>query len=1124
MERRRPCRTKLRFKILLVLMLIGIPHAYSQTIKVSLSMSNAPVEKFFQEIEQKTNYVFLYKDEVIKGKKNITINAKDKPLAQVLSEALEPIGLSYAIEDNVIIIKSGKEQTRVSQPNSNNISSVTGVVKDSYGETLPGVSVVLKNTNIAVSTDIDGKYHLNIPKGTKNATITFSFVGMSPYEVKYTGQSVIDAVLEDGETLLSDVVVEAGIIQRNKVGFTGSYNTVTQAELKSVGNTNVLQSLKSLDPSFVVLDDAQYGSDPNVMANIQVRGGSTMDIQATRDQTRSTANLPLFVLDGFEATLAEINDIDINRIESMTILKDAGSTAIYGAKGANGVIIVETIKPKAGQIMVDYNGDYTLSFADLSQYNLMNAREKLQFELLAGAWGSLTDLNNNKLDTYYKHLANIERGVDSYWLKEPIRNAFTHNHSVTIQGGDSKGLTFVVGTNYRKYEGVMKESDRESFGANFKLIYRGFNNLNISNNASVSGVNATNGAWTTANSFANFAEASPYYKKRNDDGSIDALLTSSKQVDETEEGLGDKTTYHLYNPLYNAQTDSYTKDRDFYFTNNTQIDWFVNKELRLTGSLSLRRALNDYVQYIDPLHTNYYFQTDYLKKGYGKSSNSNEWSINGRANASYSKNFGKHKIMAGLIGQISETNYRLEGFTATGYPEGSKSLSAGIYTENGSPQAIEQVSREVSGIFTFNYNYDLRYLFDFSLNEEGSTAFGRNKKFQEFWSAGIGWNLDREKFAKDWKWLSMLQLKGSIGINSNPDGSAVTSSVYRYLAGSTTFGQGSYLAKLGNPELDWPQVKKTALTIDAAMFDKRLTFNLGYYHHQTNPMVAGIQQKPSTGAGVFYTNIGTLETTGYELIANYYPIFNREEEIMLGIRLMASHRTSKYDNISDALKVDNEQSESKYSSINSLIKYQDGESHTAIWAVRSAGIDPATGKEIYIRKNGTQTYFFDIADQVKVGDTEPDLFGTIGLNFRYKKLEANFFLRYSIGGDRLNSALYNNVENITEGTIIYNHDKRALYDRWKSPGDVAEFTSIKAKATNTPLSSRFIQRDNYIRGESGKISWDFTYDPWIRRFGLKSLKVGVSMNDLFTISTIKTERSTGYPFARAVSLNLSARF
>lgn len=1134
-NKKRQCKAKLRFKILLVFMLIGIPHicasAYPQTARVSISVKNTSLEDVFKELEQKTTYVFLYKNEVIKGKGAVNINAENKLLTQVLFEILAPLGLNYAIDDNVIVINTSNESVQSPQQQSQNLLSVTGVVKDEKGEPLPGVTVVLKGTIVGTNTNIDGKYRLDIPKGTKEATIVYSFIGMETKEVKYTGQKNIDIVLKDGETTLKSVVVEAGIMQRNKLGFTGNTSSATGQELKALGNTNVLQSLSAIDPSFIINDNVISGSDPNAMLNIEIRGQSTMDVTATRQQTTSNANQPLFILDGFPVSLQEINDIDINRIESMTILKDAGSTAMYGSKGANGVVIVETVKPKSGQLMLAYNGDYSVEFADLSVYNMMNAAEKLEFERLAGQYDyvdkdvDITALNGAKdiHKLYYQRLMAIKSGVDTYWLSEPIRTAFTHSHSLNISGGEDKML-FDIGLNYRKQEGVMKDSERESYGANFRITYRGINKLNISNNASVSGTNANDGPWTTGNSFQQFVNANPYYKKRNDDGSIPMTL-SSYIITQGSSLIDGKASETAYNPLHNAVLNSYERDRTFYFTNNTNMDWFVNDDLRVNGALSLRRTIGDNDQYIDPRNT-MFAGVSYDKKGRYTSVNENNWSIEGRMSAVYTKKVARnHNFTFNLIGSLEERNARRKGFMAEAYPEGfSGELASGGRYVDGSPTSAVSKHRAVTGIFAFNYNYDLRYLLDFNINEEGSTAFGSNKRFQEFWSVGLGWNVDREKFIKDWKWLSNLKITGSMGTNGNQQKMYVTSSVYSYYGGNTAFGQAVYISQYGNPDLNWEKKKKLDFKIDAGLFDSRLSFGFNLYQEITSPQVIAITQKPSTGISEYPTNLGKMTNKGLEFTLLYYPIYDRQNNFLLGVRVGGFHYKSEFRDMGNLLDIENDILTESSLSLQSLLKYQDGYSPNSIWAVRSAGIDPATGKEIYIKKDGSQTFEYDIEDRVCVGDMTPKLRGTFGFSLIYQKLEANVTFRYSIGADKINRDLYNKVENITNMSILYNQDKRALYDRWKAPGDVAQFTDIQKKANSNPLSSRFLQREDYVEAQTGKITWNFSRDKWIQKLGLKVFKAGVSMNSLFRLSTVRSERSTDYPFARSVSLNLTARF
>ena len=995
--------------------------------------------------------------------------------------------------------------------------SITGTITDKSGEPLVGALIKVAGTNTAATANANGQYNLSFTASDPSINVTY--VGFKPTVLKITRSGEHNIVMEEDENVLGEAVVQAGIIQRDRLGFTGAYKTVTQAEIKSVGNINLLQSLKSLDPSFIVNDNMAMGSDPNTMLNIEVRGQTTMGISEIQDEAAvSAANRPLFILNGFEASIQQINDLDVNRVESLTILKDAGSTAIYGAKGANGVIVIETVKPKSGEIMVRYDADLQLSFPDLSVYNLMNAKEKLEFERLAGRYGTIdgvTDLDKSSYyNNYYRRLELVSRGIDTYWLGEPVRNAVTHSHSVSVSGGE-KNLMFDVGANYRDYNGVIKDSYRETFGTDVQLRYRSSNKLNISNHTTVSGTNAYTGAW---GSFSDFARVNPYYTKRNEDGTIPRTLESPE--------TGGNVT--VYNPLYNASLDSRKDDRTFYFTNNTQVNWYITQNFHLSGALSLGRNSGSVEDYMDPRHTRY-TNTDYTKKGLYSGSNSSSWyySANARANYLYSID-KKHNFTAILRGAIEERNSNYRAFTAEGFPDNSNGIPsfAYSYTENSRPSYSKSVSRSASSLIALNYNFLYRYIVDFNYNIEGSTTFGRNKRFQDFWSVGLGWNISKEEFAKDLNWLNELRITGNTGTNANQNVSAVTESVYSFYVGNTQFGQGAYLSQFANPNLEWQQVKKKSLNLDGTFFDKKFTVIFSAYISNTDPMVVSLDQKPSSGISKYPMNLGNMETKGLDFSLIYYPIRNVKENIYLNFRLTGAVNRATYGGFANALEGLNQaflDGTNARDNLRSLQRYEDGRSPHDIWAVRSAGIDPATGREIFLTKDGVETFRYNVEDRVVVGNTRPDIEGVFGFSLIYKKLQVNSTIRYRLGKDVFNTDLYNKVENISSSTVGNNQDKRALYDRWQRVGDIAKFRSI-ALTTASEVSSRFVQKEDMIRGESIRVSWDFSRDKWAKSLKLRDLKIGFSMNDIFTVSTVKIERGIDYPFQRAINCNLSARF
>ncbi|MDR0657377.1 MAG: SusC/RagA family TonB-linked outer membrane protein [Mediterranea sp.] len=1002
---------------------------------------------------------------------------------------------------------------------------VTGHVFDEEGEPLVGVSVTLKsNRSVGTVTDLDGKFMVEVSQPAE--TLVFSYVGMKKKEVSLRNvQANLRVVMESDAEQLQEVVVEAGIIQRNKVGFTGSYKQVNRDELLQVGNINVLQTLSTLDPAISIAENNLLGSDPNALANISLRGGSTMNISNVFDDQTSNPNEPLFILDGFETTLQAVNDLDVNRIESITILKDAGSTAIYGSKGGNGVVVIETIKPKTGEVMINYGGDFKVATADLSEYNMMNAAEKLEFELKSGRYGSITDWSGNAggIADYTNRLENVKRGVDTYWLKAPIRTALTHNHSLDISGGN-KDLLYQVGVNYRNVNGVMKDSWRQTFGGNMRLTYRK-GSISVSNNLSVSFTNGHDGSW---GSFSDFVNANPYYEMRNPDGTIPEILD---KFWDAYYSIGSDS----YNPLYNATLASRKDTKNQTLTDNLSFDWRITEKLRWSATAQLSSTTSDGVSFKDPKNTSY-IGLDYTRKGEYTSNKGRNWRYNVNTTMNYALSFADaHNLTFTGRASAQSDQRNSESYIVTGFPvgvEGIPSFGYG-YKEGTRSGYTETIDRNVSFLTAFNYNYKYRYLFDVNYNADGTTAFGRNRKFQNFWSVGTGWNIHKEAFAEGWKFLQELKIRGSYGINGNQNVSNYSTNVYSYYSGSDIFGTASYLSGYANPNLKWQVVNKASVGIDVGLLNNRLSATLDVYRTKTDPMVVQMDQKPSSGTSQYPVNMGFIKTQGLEFTLGYYILRDVAKRISLNVRLTGNTFRSEYGGFIDALQNLNEafKSDENYSSPslnpNSLVRFQDGNSPSALWAVRSLGIDPATGREVFLTKDGVPTSTFNIDDRVKVADSNPDIKGIFGVGFRWKKIIANFNFRYSLGGYKFNSALFGKVENISSSNIVYNQDRRALYDRWQNPGDVTQFKGIAENittASSTQMSSRFIQRENYFTAESGKISWDFSGDKWLKSTGVKDLKVSVSMSELFRLSTIRAERGIDYPFERSVSMGISARF
>ena len=983
---------------------------------------------------------------------------------------------------------------------------VRGKVVDENKLPIPGVSVRLGGTSMGTATDVDGKFKLFVPADT--ATLVVSFIGMKTEVVKIprlkagVEQKELTIVLLEEDVKLEDVVV-TGIFTRKKESFTGSASTYSAAELKTMGTQNILQSLKTLDPAFAILEDNQFGSDPNRLPNMEIRGKSSM--LGLRDELDADPNQPLFILDGFESTLAAINDLDINRVASITILKDAASTAIYGSKAANGVIVVETVKPEAGKLQVSYTGNMNLSMPDLSSYNLMNAREKLEFERLAGrfepaSWSTTSEVELNRL--YNEKLKVIESGVDTYWLAEPLRVGVNQKHSLYVQGGEGNFL-FGLGAGYNGVSGVMEKSDRDVISGNIDLIYR-MSKFQFSNKFSLTSTDYRN----PIVAFSEYAAANPYYKKRNETGTI-------------EKWLENNNFFKAANPLWNASQNSRDEGKNLALTNYFMAEYFPTVEWRVRARLGLTYGNDDTEKFYSRNDTRFE-NMETIKKGEYRSSNTRTNQVEGELSVTYAKVLGKHRINLVVGGNVSSNKSLTQGYSAVGFPDGDfsyPSFSNG-YPENGTPTYYESVSRSVNGYFNTGYSFDDRYLMDFSLRTSGSSVFGTSRKYNTTWSVGLGWNLHKEKFIMDHVgWIDLLKLRASIGNPGNQSfDSAQSLLTYSFQYGSMNyFGLGAVLAQIGNPDLKWQITVDKNIGLDVTLFNKRFSLTADYYYKVTDPLLIKVSTPLSSGTETYMTNAGEQVSQGLTASVTYYIFQNFEERFSWMIRAIVRTQKTRIDKIGNKLSTLNASGKGS-----NTVRYYDGADPDDIWAVKSAGIDPSNGKELFYAKDGSYTYDFSYDDEVICGNTRPDVEGVIGSSLNWKGFSVSLNFRYQMGADVFNEALYSKVENISRSDLNKNQDKRALYERWQEEGDIVRFKNI-ASAETTPMSSRFVQEENVLTLESVYLGYEF-YDGWIKKLGLSSLKFQVSMRDVFRASTIRSERGISYPFARSMEAGLSFNF
>ena len=1130
----------------------------------------ASVKTVLDEIAAYHKVNFLYENNLLQNKTTGYRFNSSVSLQTALENLLTPLGLRFSKLDaknyTIVAIKKTSanvdedkyvpvdRRTEMISTSNNNTSFVLTkdtsghevvikgrVVSDEKEQPIPNASVLAKGTRIGTSTDAEGYFALKVPAGVNSLQI--GHVNFNALDITANSRQLQTFRLQPKSGQMNEVVVTMGLFKRAKDNFTGSSTTVSGEQLRQVNNTNILDALKLFDPSVRIPDNVQFGSDPNRLPTITLRGTNNFP-QTTATSTTTTPssgadfmanyqnnpNQPLFILDGFEVSLQKIYDLDINRIGTITVLKDAAATSVYGSRAANGVIVVDTKQPLPGKLRLTYNGMMQIAAPDLNVYDLTNAAEKLEVERLAGLYstyasGIRPDADAVLRQNYANRLAAVQRGVNTYWLAMPVQTGFGQRHSLFMEGGDAF-VRYGIDLAYYNNAGVMKNSDRSSYtgGMNFSYRYKGLlfkNNLSVVFNK---GVNSNYG------SFSEYTKQNPFWVP------FDAAGNPVKILETVPSALGGTTNY--LNPLYNTTLNTTNENRYTNITNQTNIDWVLGKGFRLTGRLQIISQKDGSDLFLPAQHTSFETITDITKKGSYTKGEGNFFSYDASLQMDYSRQFGKHQFMNTTGGSIAETENNYLTVYVEGFPNDRlNQISFGNgYPPNSKPKYTNDVTRRISGFSNFNYTYDNRYVADFSISSDGSSQFGTNKRFATFWSAGASWNLHKERFLRDKTYINLLRLRGSIGTtgdNKFQPFQGITT--YQYYTDQNYRGQlGAILLGFGNEDLQWQQTLKKNIGIDMGLLKNRILLSFDVYRENTTDLILDVTTPPSVGYSSYRDNLAEIENNGYEFKLNAFILRNEKTRTFWNVYFNGSHNKDYIKQVSNSLKKLNQLNDANSTSTTSpdynkqtkpQNRYEEGQSLNAIWAVRSLGIDPSNGRELFQKRDGTITYNWDAADKVIVGNIIPELRGSFGTSYSWKGLTAGVYFSYEYGGQIYNQTLIDRVE-VTN--YAYNVDRRVLLGRWKRPGDMTYFKGLVDEngatvSTATYATSRFVQNNNLVNVESISLSYSVS-DKLNKKLGLSNTRFTFIANDIKRWSAIEVERGLDYPFARNFTINLSTTF
>ena len=1016
--------------------------------------------------------------------------------------------------------KNNSKETYLLPPHGNYVYG--RVIEKLSKEPMVGVTIRLDGHSTGVITDINGCYVLTLPE--KGGLVIYSYIGFETRKIKVTSRQKVDVQMVEATESIQEVIV-TGYNSIQKESFTGNTTKIEKEDLLKVNPNNLISAIQTFDPSFRIQENLAAGSDPNSLPQFVLRGqtgigettlGQTSTSSISREVLSGNSNLPIFILDGFEVDVEKIYDLDMNSIHSINILKDAAATAMYGSRAANGVIVIERRAPEAGKFRVQYSGVLSAELPDLSSYNLVNAREKLETERLAGLYDSNTPEIDPYTNGYYQRLNNVLTGVDTYWLSQGLRTALNHKHSVFIDGGEND-VRWGVELGFRGTEGVMKHSSRKNANAAFYVDYR-IGGLQIKNKVTYTYNKSTD---VPFNSFSDYSHLLPYMRLYDENGDYVRRLEKFDGASGTQ-----------VNPLYEINFyNSFDHSGYDEVTDDLSLNWRITDGLRLRGQFSvlMRNSTGDL--YKDPASASYSASTGNIN-GEKTESTQKRTVIDGSLSLMYNNTFKGHNLNICLSSNMRQTQSTASETRYRGFPGGdlvSSNYAAEVY---GKPSSYDNTTRLVGALLTSNYTYNNIYLADLTGRIDGSSEFGSDKRWSMFWSTGAGINIHNYDFMKSNELFSMLKFRVSYGLTGKTNFSLYSAKDMYQLQTDSWYptGYGVFLYQMGNPNLKWERKYTLDYGVEIGLWHDKIYLKASAYDERTIDLITDYTIPSSTGFTSYKENMGKVKNTGVELelrarlysdrnwLFQLYGSFARNKNTIIEISQAMRDYNKRVEELFSGYNPESS-SDSKYAK--TYLKYYEGASLTSIYGMKSLGISPTNGKEIYLRRNGDVTDVWSADEWTIIGDTAPKGQGSFGYTLSYKQLSMFASFLYTFGGDAYNNTLVSYVENADIKND--NVDKRVLLDRWQKPGDITTMKDIRDRNVTTGASSRFVQKNNTLQWSSLTMSYNFRPEQ-LKKLHLSGLRLSFTMNDLFYWSTIRQERGLDYPYSRSFNLTTNIIF
>ena len=1145
---------------------------YSQKSQEIFSVKSGTIESIFRQIKKQSGYEFFYNTAVLDVKENVSLATPNGTLEDILRQVLGN-KYSYSIRDNYILI-SGKKHVL---PDEVKKIVIKGLVKDRKGESLPGVSVLLKGTTVGVATDVKGEFMLTIP-AQDTIVLRFTFIGMKTKDVVYRAQEKpIVVVLEESATEVEEVIV-TGYQEIKKERMTGSVEVVTSKDIANKGYTSVEDVLKGQMAGVAVMN---LSGRPGAQARIRIRGinsltGDTNPIWIV-DGMPLTGNVPEVSMGGteFEETVltSGIGNIPPDDIESITVLKDAAATAIYGSRAANGVIVVTTKRGTVGRSYINVQVSYGLSEAPDNRLKMMNTKEKIAFE--RGIYEDFPGLNvggrvyqllkkvDNGLLTKVEAETEIERlsKINTNWFDKIFRVAHTQNYSISLSGGNET-TQYYGSLSYLSQEGVMPNNKYESMGASMKLTHDFNKFLRVHFDVRSSLRNDRSSA-SPVNPLDYATYANTYERLYDEEGNYDYDRSSFSELSSIRDGY--RYDFNILKDL----NDNTTKSR--YVSNQVslKLEFKIMEGLMLSSMGTFSNSNNHSMKELVPgsyaskraswlagIYTEGEI-TDEMNNGMVQesTSRSQQWTIRNQLEFARGFSGGDHYVNAYLGQEVSSS--KGYGFTSmipewsdvygvASYPDLTgvtlKSSFTDLLAKLGSHS--ETQDRSASFFMTGSYSYKDRYVIQGSARLDGVDIIGTDNRFSPLWNVSGKWNVHNESFMTRFGFINQLAFRVSYGFVGSIDRNALPFSVLRKVSNYSYNGE-KIMDRYdpSNPSIKWQRQENRNIGFDASLLNNRINLVVNYYDNDTRNLLDDKKIAASTGRLSVAANVASVNNRGWEISLRTLNVRTTDFSWVTSVNF-----TKNKDKVTETYYQDlSEVSASTNSTFESIYNlYIQGRPVKAFYGYKYAGVDPYTGNSLAyvdgfdddgnrlgtLNPEGKYVYNMDndlttqLANSSRgyLGRSDPPITGGFTTQFNYKRF--SLFAQFTYMTGHLARSFQYYVSGGTTSASARNLLKIEA-NRWRKPGDMTDVPKYGTSRTEYlyQLFDFRFEKGDYLK--CNNISLGYNLDPALcAKLYITRARLNLNMANVFTLTKFRgidpeTKGAFTYPSARTYSFTLS---